>query len=98
MPGDYSLLARYLISLLNRPPYRDRWLVFVERQRSETVNQAAVAKVIATYLVDAGIVPESAEARLPRKLRSTISRALQGQSVSTQTVYWFIDAFDFEED
>lgn len=65
------------------------------RRTSEGINNAAVARVIAEYLWESGLRPDT-DTELPRKLRDRVGRALSGTSLSVETLNWFIDAFQLE--
>ncbi|MPV51367.1 MULTISPECIES: hypothetical protein [unclassified Pseudactinotalea] len=60
------------------------------------IHQRAVAQVVAEYLWETGQV-DDAVTDLPRRLRDRISRALAGTSLSTETLRWFIEAFDMNQ-
>jgi hypothetical protein len=88
-PAATGELLRTL--LLQDPRYRRRWQTHTTRARS-VLSQAAVAEVIALDLWERG---ERAEAftDLARSLKDRVSRALNGQAISTETLSWFISAF-----
>lgn len=75
------------------------WQRHVRRQGDAgLINQAAVARVLAQWLWDAGEVSESDEL-LPRRLKDPISRALAGQvRLPVLLKEAVIDAFDLDED
>lgn len=75
------------------------WQRRVQRQGDgEQINQAAVARVLAQWLWDAGEVSEADEL-LPRRLKDPISRALTGQvRLPVLLKEAVIDAFDLDED
>lgn len=80
--------------LLQREPYASRWQEYQRRVPVPgTLNQAAVAQVIAQQLWDSGERPES-EISLPRSLKDRIHRALHGAVISPETLTWFIEAFN----
>jgi hypothetical protein len=92
-----SEAGRYLCDLLTEHgPYRRRWEHRAGRVRSGTVSQAAVARVLAEYLWETGEHDESDQ--LPRNLKDRVGRALSGDVLSTQTLEWFIAAFDVSAD
>jgi len=84
--------------LLQRAEYAERWQYCQRRARPEgTLNQAAVAQVIAEHLWNTGERSER-ETDLPRILKDTVHRALLGKGISAQTLTWFIEAFDLRQD
>lgn len=78
--------------LLHRPEYRARWEPYRRRGSPRTLNQAAIAQVIALYLWETGERPER-ETDLPRVLKDRVHRALAGEVLSPQTLSWFVGAF-----
>ncbi|MCL6538089.1 MAG: hypothetical protein K6T28_05855 [Acidothermus sp.] len=89
--------AAYLRRLLNEPgPYRRRWQQHALRLRGNSINQAAVAQVLARRLWEAGERDEE-HADLPRELKDRVARALRGEVLSPATLRLFIEAFDFTE-
>jgi hypothetical protein len=87
----------YLQQLLLKPgSYREAWEQYVSRERRGTINQLAVAEVIARHLWSA---PRSAsDAHVtPHQLKDTVSRALTGRLLSRPALALFIDAFGFSE-
>lgn len=89
--------SRYLHELLLKPgDYRANWEQYVSRERKGTVNQLAVAEVIARYLSSTS--RSSAEGAVtPHQLKDTVSRALTGRLLSRSALSMFIDAFGFSE-
>lgn len=89
--------SEYLQQLLLKPgKYRQSWERFVSRERRGTINQLAVAEVIARHLSlyprgpgDAGVTPH--------QLKDTVSRALTGRLLSRPALGLFIDAFGFSQ-
>jgi hypothetical protein len=81
--------------LLSRPGYRRRWQAQTERRRSDDVSQAGVARVIALHLWESGERPDS-EFTLPRDLKDRVRRALAGESLTPETLTWFIEAFGMD--
>jgi len=80
--------------LLEREEYADCWQRSQRKTRSSgTLNQAAIAQVIAEYLWDNGERPET-DTSLPRRLKDRIHRALHGEGMTEETLTWFINAFD----
>jgi hypothetical protein len=79
--------------LLQRPAYADRWQQSRRRGLArETLSQSAVAQVIAEHLWSSG-ERSDAETGLPRGLKDRVHRALRGETLSGETLTWFIDAF-----
>ena len=76
------------------PRYRRLWRARVKRAHSD-LSQAAVAEVIALHLWDCGERSDSATS-LARELKDRVSRALNGTALSSQTLSWFIAAFDID--
>jgi hypothetical protein len=72
--------------------YRRMWESRVRRASAQEPSFAAVARVIAEYLWNAGIVAEE-DQELDRALKDRVSRALGGGRISAQTMEWFIQAF-----
>ncbi|WP_241841529.1 hypothetical protein [Pseudofrankia sp. BMG5.36] len=72
--------------------YRRMWESRVRRASAQEPSFAAVARVIAEYLWNAGIVSEE-DQELDRALKDRVSRALGGGRISAQTMEWFIEAF-----
>lgn len=82
--------------LLQNPRYRQRWHARTKRARN-VLNQAAVAEVIALDLWDRGERAETAT-DLARTLKDRVSRALNGTAISTETLTWFISAFEMDRE
>jgi hypothetical protein len=79
--------------LLQRPAYASQWRHLQRRSLSrETLSQSAVAQVIAVHLWDSGERSDT-ETGLPRELKDRVHRALRGETLSGETLNWFIDAF-----
>jgi len=79
--------------LLRQPAYADRWQQFQRRGLAgEVLSQSAVAQVIAEHLWNSG-ERSDAETGLPRGLKDRVHRALRGETLSGETLTWFIDAF-----
>jgi hypothetical protein len=72
--------------------YRRMWESRVRRASAQEPSFAAVARVVAEYLWNAGIVSEE-DQELDRALKDRVSRALGGGRISAQTMEWFIEAF-----
>jgi hypothetical protein len=85
--------AGYLRALLVRPgPYRRLWEQHVLRARSSEITQLAVAEVLAHYLWNHPRVAGDTDV-LPRQLKDTVSRVLNGSLLSQPTLSLFIEAF-----
>ena len=69
----------------------------MSRARPGTINQTAVAEVLARHLWAAPRRPGDAEI-MPHQLKDTVSRALSARVVTRQTVELFIAAFGFSEE
>ncbi|WP_238428472.1 hypothetical protein [Frankia nepalensis] len=78
--------------LTSTPEYRRMWESRVRRASAQQPSFAAVARVVAEYLWNAGIVAEE-DQELDRALKDRVSRALGGGRISAQTMEWFIEAF-----
>jgi hypothetical protein len=88
----------YLQQLLLKPGrYRRAWEQYVSRERKGTINQLAVAEVIARYLWSAPRSPAD-ERITPHQLKDTVSRALTGRLLSRPALSMFIEAFGFTGD
>jgi len=89
--------AAYLRQLLLNPGrYRQAWEQHVIRARRDSINQLAVAEVLARYLWSSPRSPADA-GLLPYQLKDTVSRALSGQVLSRPSLALFIDAFGVSE-
>jgi hypothetical protein len=89
-----ALTCRLLHDLLTtRPDYVRLWQEQVQRQRSPGISPAGVARVLALYLWGAGERADT-ETTLARDLKDRVRRALVGQSLSPETLSWFVRAFD----
>lgn len=83
--------------LTTQPRYRSRWRARVQRDRSGGgVSIAAVAHVLTEHLWESGEFPES-ERSLPRILKDRVRRALDGTSITSETLTWIVDAFHMDE-
>lgn len=92
-----ELTCRLLHDLLaTRPGYVRMWQQHVQRQRTTGVSPAGVAHVLALYLWGAGERADT-ETTLARDLKDRVRRALVGQSLSPETLSWFIHAFEMSE-
>ena len=83
--------------LLTRGSYRQAWEQYASRERRGTVNQLAVAEVIARHLWLTPRSPGDVEIT-PHQLKDTVSRALTGRLLSRSALSLFISAFGFSED
>jgi hypothetical protein len=81
--------------LMSKPHYRHQWCRRTTRARVG-LSQSAVAKVIEEYLWDSGERSDNLT-RLARQLKDRISRALNGEELSAETLKWFICAFGMDE-
>jgi hypothetical protein len=96
-PDGRRAASAYLQQLLLKPGlYRQSWEQYVSRERQGTINQLAVAEVIARHLRSAPRTP-SDEHVTPHQLKDTVSRALTGRLLSRPALALFIDAFGFSE-
>jgi hypothetical protein len=87
----------YLQQLLLTPGrYRQSWEQYASRERRGTINQLAVAEVIARHLWLTPRGPGDAEIT-PHQLKDTVSRALTGRLLSRSALSLFISAFGFSE-
>ena len=87
-----ALLRQLLVS---DPRYRRLWRRRVARDRTD-LSQSAVAKVIEGYLWDSGERSDEMT-HLARQLKDRVSRALNGEALSAETLGWFIAAFRMNE-
>jgi hypothetical protein len=89
--------SHYLQQLLLKPgAYRQSWERYVSRERRGTINQLAVAEVIARHLWSVPRNPADAEVT-PHQLKDTVSRALTGRLLSRPALSLFIESFGFSE-
>jgi hypothetical protein len=87
----------YLQQLLLKPGrYRQAWEQYVSRERRGTINQLAVAEVIARHLWSTPRGPQDTGVT-PHQLKDTVSRALTGRLLSRPALALFIEAFGFSE-
>ena len=94
--GRVAATGEFLRELLvSEPRYRRLWRKRVARDYTG-LSQAAVAKVIEEYLWDSGERSENTTG-LARQLKDRVSRALNGEALSTETLGWFIAAFDMDK-
>jgi hypothetical protein len=96
-PTGRKAASDYLQQLLLKPGrYRQAWEQYVSRERRGTINQLAVAEVIAIHLSSSPRSPADAEIT-PHQLKDTVSRALTGRLLSRPALSLFIEAFGFSE-
>lgn len=88
----------HLSALLRQPGrYRSSWQRYARSATpTDAVNQAAVARVLAEYLWDEGLVSDR-DHHLPRRLKDQVSRALAGRFLPPTTLRTFIEAFGIAE-
>lgn len=79
-----------------RPEYVRTWQSHVQRHRSDQPSPAGIARVLALYLWGAGERADT-ETNLARDLKDRVRRALIGQSLSPETLTWFIRAFEMSK-
>lgn len=79
--------------LLTRSEYYKQWQEQTQRHRSAGVSKAGVARVIALYLWGSGERADN-ETTLARDLKDRIRRALAGEALSSETLTWFLRAFE----
>jgi hypothetical protein len=91
--------GRALCRLLTDParPYRQVWERRGAAYRGQELNQAAVAKVIAAYLVDRGVLSEFEERAWPRARRDWVRSRLSGALLTHLDLEVFMDAFGFDD-
>jgi hypothetical protein len=96
-PTGRKAASDYLAQLLLKPGrYRQTWEQYVSRERRGTINQLAVAEVIARHLWSVPRNPADVDIT-PHQLKDTVSRALTGRLLSRPALALFIDAFGFSE-
>jgi hypothetical protein len=96
-PDGRRAASAYLRQLLLKPgSYRQSWERYVSRARPGTINQLAVAEVIAHHLWSSPRTP-SDERVTSHQLKDTVSRALTGRLLSRPALGLFIEAFGFSE-
>jgi hypothetical protein len=95
--GSRRAASDYLQQLLLKPGgYRQAWEQFATRERQGTINQLAVAEVLARHLRSAPRTPADTDLT-PHQLKDTVSRALTGRLLSRSALALFIDAFELSE-
>jgi hypothetical protein len=89
--------AAYLRQLLlKQGSYRQAWEKYVIRARGDSINNLAVAEVLARHLSSAPDGPGGARVQA-RQLKDTVARALSGRVVSQSALSLFVDAFGISE-
>jgi hypothetical protein len=93
-----EVAAELLRFLLARPgAYRNQWMRRVGRARAGQISQAAVARVIADYLMaTGGLVAPDGQGH--RQIKDRVYRALSGKSLTHDTLTWFTSAFAFDRE
>jgi hypothetical protein len=95
--GGRRAASDYLQQLLLKPGgYRQAWEQYAARERPGTINQLAVAEVLASHLRSAPRTAADADLS-PQQLKDTVSRALTGRLLSKSALALFIDAFGMSE-
>lgn len=91
--------GRALCRLLADParPYRAMWERRGVAYRGRDLNQASVAKVLAAYLVDRGLITEFEEGDWPRSRRDWVRSRLSGGLLTHLDLEAFMDAFGFTD-
>ena len=96
-PSGRRAASDYLRELLLKPgSYREAWERSATRERHGTINQLAVADVLARHLRSSPRTSAD-DSITPHQLKDTVSRALTGRLLSRQALSLFIDAFGFSE-
>jgi hypothetical protein len=95
--GGRRAASDYLQQLLLKPGgYRLAWEQYAARERPGTINQLAVAEVLASHLRSAPRTAADADLS-PQQLKDTVSRALTGRLLSKSALALFIEAFGMSE-
>ena len=88
--------SRYLIELLSyRRDYAARWRRRELQSSTGSPSQAAVARVVAEYLVDTGERCDGE--KLHRQLKDRIARVFTHLMISRETLAWVTNAFSMTE-
>jgi hypothetical protein len=96
-PDGRRAASDYLRELLLKPGgYRSAWEQYATRERRGTINQLAVAEVLARHLQSAPRTTTDPTVT-PHQLKDTVSRALTGRLLSRSALGLFIDAFGLSE-
>ena len=82
----------------SRLPYRAVWERRGAGYRGRALNQTAINKVLASFLVDAGVLAEFEEAEWPRSRRDWVRSRLAGDVLTHLELELFMDAFALEDD
>lgn len=87
--------GRELCLMLADParPYRQMWELRGPAYRGRALNQTAINKVIAAFLVDAGVLAEFEETEWPRARRDWVRARLAGDVLTHLELELFMDAF-----
>src|SRR5215469_8547279 len=89
--------SHYLQQLLLKPgAYRQSWERYASRERRGTINQLAVAEVIARHLWSVPRNPADAEVT-PHQLKDTVSRALTVLLLSRPALSLFFASLGLSE-
>lgn len=98
--GPSREINRRLVYLLeHRKTYRSKWRYRAGRRINDaSISQSAVCIILAEYLWDEGIMPET-QTDLTRKLKDRVSRAVGKKPgpIAGETLRWFIEAFEMTE-
>jgi hypothetical protein len=86
---EASKLLRELLG--SNADYRRIWQRHAKRSKG-SLNQAAIGQVIGNYLWDCGERSDQ-DTSVPRALKDRVSRALNGSTLSRETLTWFVAAF-----
>ena len=96
-PDGRRAASDYLRELLLKTGrYRAAWEQHATRERRGTINQLAVAEVLARHLQSAPRSPSDPTVT-PHQLKDTVSRALTGRLLSRSALTLFIDSFGLSE-
>lgn len=96
LPGNPRPVADQLRHLLAEPGrYQAQWMRKAHRTRPGEINDSAVARVVAEYLVASGQLNIDATGHRP--LKDKVFRALRGQTITSHTLSLFINAFQMDE-
>ena len=92
--------GRELSRLLADPacPYRTVWERRGPAYKGYALNQTAVAKVLASYLVDRGLLAEFEEEEWPRSRRDWVRSRLAGDVLTHIELELFMDAFALSDE
>ena len=92
--------GRELCRLLADParPYRSTWEQQGAAYRGRALNQTAIAKVLAAYLVDRGLLADFEEGDWPRSRRDWVRSRLSGSVLTHLELELFMDAFQLADD